>query len=251
MTLNTTAQIVVADSVAEIDQHIASDATQVIQDAQTARGEAHVAVSGGSVATRALPEIVAAGNRAGLDWSRVHVWFADERFVTADSPDRNVLVVAEAFREATGFSSEYLHAVPSSDLTGDAEGAASDYEAALTGTVPTNESGIPVLDLVLLGMGPDGHTASLFPQLLPDTDGIVAPVHDSPKPPSDRVTMTFTLLSASRHCWIYATGDNKRAALTRAFSDAATVADVPVSGVRASESVRCYLDAAAAPDSVR
>lgn len=230
----------------QVDRLLARDVTDCIRDAIATRGIAHIAVSGGSLATRALPAIVEAANRAGVDWSATHLWFADERFVRSQSSDRSVNAVREAMRAASGFSDDNLHAIASSDEVADAATAAAAYDSQLREKVALDDNGVPVLDCVLLGMGPDGHTASLFPGLLPSTTKLTAPITNSPKPPAERVTLTFTQLNASRHCWIYATGASKRDAIAAALGNA-PISEYPVTGVQARETVRLYADEAALP----
>ena len=251
MSLRDVAEVITAPSVDALNDRLSVDVAELLQDALSKRGCAHVAVSGGSFATRALPVIIAEANTRGVDFAAVHIWFADERFVEADSPHRSVLAVTEALRSAHGFTPSNLHAIPGCDTASSPDLAASEYERTLReSTMPHNDSGVPILDLALLGMGPDGHTASLFPGMLPGETALTAPITGSPKPPSDRVTMTFTMLNASRHSWIYATGSSKQDALTRAF-DCDSAQDCPVSAVRAQETVRLYADLNAVPEAVR
>lgn len=189
-------------------------------------GELHVAVSGGSVATAVVPALVAATNAARLDWSRVHVWFADERFVPRGHEDRNAVPIVEALREARGFDLANLHATLSSDLDGvDVDEAARAYEHEL-------REAIPALDLVLLGAGPDGHTASLFPGhplvTHPEPGRLVVAIADSPKPPPERVTLTLDAIRAARLVWAVVTGDGKADAAARALGESANATASPL-----------------------
>jgi 6-phosphogluconolactonase len=169
-----------------------------IDGARTIHGAAHVALSGGSAVNAydllgpMLPE-----------WRDVHLWYGDERVVALDDEESNHRLATEHLeaRDATWH--------PIAPELG-AEGAAAAYAQELDGTI---------LDVALNGMGPDGHTASLFPgfpQL--HADGICVPVHDSPKPPPDRVTLTLPKLNESRRIVLLATGSAKAPMLARVIA---------------------------------
>ena len=241
------ARLVRGDTSAEVDAAIANDAAAALVADLLGKPTVHIAVSGGSFAERALPAIVSAGNELGVDWSRVHVWFADERFVPAQSDERTLPAVARAMRDAHGFDDAHLHCVLAAGEAASVTTAADAYESALVGEISGGDEAIvPALDLVLLGMGPDGHTASLFPgqERVLASDRYVEAVTDSPKPPPERVTLTYGVLAASQRCWIYATGSNKREALARARAAVDPLA-LPVSAVTARDEVAIYADAEA------
>jgi 6-phosphogluconolactonase len=169
-----------------------------IDGARTIHGAAHVALSGGSAVNAydllgpMLPE-----------WRDVHLWYGDERVVALDDEESNHRL-ATAHLEAPDAT---WH--PIAPELG-AEGAAAAYAQELDGTI---------LDVALNGMGPDGHTASLFPgfpQL--HADGICVPVHDSPKPPSDRITLTLPKLNEARRIVLLATGASKAPMLARVIA---------------------------------
>jgi 6-phosphogluconolactonase len=169
-----------------------------IDGARTIHGAAHVALSGGSAVNAydllgpMLPE-----------WRDVHLWYGDERVVALDDEESNHRLATEHLEapDATWH--------PIAPELG-AEGAAAAYAQELDGTI---------LDVALNGMGPDGHTASLFPgfpQL--HADGICVPVHDSPKPPPDRVTLTLPKLNEARRIVLLATGASKAPMLARVIA---------------------------------
>jgi 6-phosphogluconolactonase len=194
-----------------------------ISSARTVRGEAHVALSGGSTVGQAYrllgPELP--------DWRDVHLWYGDERVVPLDDPE-------STHRLATG-TLEAPNAVwhPLAVDLGP-EGAAEAYAEELDGTV---------LDVAINGMGPDGHTASLFPghpQL--HADGIAVAVHDSPKPPPERVTLTLGKLNESRKILLLVTGAEKAPMLARVI--AGPDPDVPAS-LLARDRLEIIADAAA------
>lgn len=213
--------------------------------------ELHIAVSGGSVATKVLPAFVAALDSAGLDWSRVHVWFADERFVPTGHDDRNVVAVAEALKGATGFEQARLHATLASDSGESLDDAAAAYEAELRALVPPVDGvpgGIPSLDLVLLGAGGDGHTASLFPGTkgLDTASALVESIRDSPKPPPERVTLTLPAIREAARVWAVVTGAEKADAVRLAATEGVSAEESPLGAATGRLETLLLLDAAAA-----
>lgn len=182
-----------------------------IGEALAQRGAAHVALSGGRT-----PRVTYAHLGPLVpDWRGVHLWFADERCVGADDPESNARLV----RETLVAPGAVTHRI-AGELG--AEAAAHAYE---------RELGDIVLDAVLLGLGEDGHTASLFPgnPVLEGT-GRVAPVHGAPKPPPDRVTLTRATIDGARNRVLLVTGAGKAAALAAALGDPST--EVPGSLLR-------------------
>lgn len=175
--------------------------------AQAARGRAHVSLAGGSTPRRTYELL----GPMLVDPGAVHWWFGDERVVPHDHEDSNYRLVADSLLAGAAISDELVHGVPT-ELG--AHDAASAYARELLREIAGNGPGVPVLDLALLGMGEDGHTASLFPgdPALQITDRLCVPVR-APKPPSDRITMTLPVLRAARRAIILATGPGKAEAL--------------------------------------
>lgn len=160
-------------------------------------------------------------------------WWGDERFVPADSPDRNALQAREALLDHVPVDPANVHEVPASDQVASAEEAAEAYGAAL------RADGAGFFEVLMLGIGPDGHCASLFPghPALEARDVIAVAVHDSPKPPPDRVTLTFEAMDRCRAVWFIASGEGKAEAVARALADEGTVTETPARGVRGEETV--------------
>jgi 6-phosphogluconolactonase len=191
------------------------------------RGEhPHVALTGGTIAHDVHREI-AQRSESGeheVDWGRVSFWWGDERFVAPDSADRNARDARAVFLDPVGATS--VHEVPSTAEAADVEAAATAYGDLL------RASDAGEFDLVMLGMGPDGHVASLFPgfpQL--DADGIAVPVTGSPKPPPERVSLTFPALNRTRAVWFLVTGEGKADAVKRALADTGDVHETPARGI--------------------
>ena len=183
-------------------------------EAVGARGVCHVALAGGSTPER-CHELLA---ERDVDWSAVHVWESDERCVPPDHEDSNFLMIRRSLLDRISIPDGNVHRAPGE--LGPDEGASA-YEDELRS--------VGALDVVMCGMGPDGHTMSLFPDhpLLRGQDRLVAGIHDSPKPPPERLTFTLPLVHAARHTMLLATGAEKAEAL-------ATVLDGPTPHVPAS-----------------
>lgn len=203
-------------------------------EAAQARGEVpQVGLTGGSIAEALHRELARRAADSSLDWSRVVFWWGDERFVPADSPDRNARQAREALLDHVDVAPANVHEVPASDQVATAEDAAAAYSADL------REHGAGAFEVLMLGIGPDGHCASLFPghPALGARDAIAVAVHDSPKPPPDRVTLTFETLERSRAVWFIASGEGKAEAVARALAADGSVEETPARGVRGEETV--------------
>jgi 6-phosphogluconolactonase len=181
---------------------------ELVTAAIDARGIAHVALAGGTTPA-ATYELIALPR-----WSAVELWFGDERCVRPDDPESNYRMVAQTLlAHAAG---AVVHRIEG-ELG--AEAAASAYETELRGRLAMDAAGMPLLDLVLLGIGEDGHTASLFPNdRALDARGVAAvAVHHAPKPPPDRVSLSLEQLRAARACVLLASGSGKAEALAGAL----------------------------------
>lgn len=202
-----------------------------------------IALTGGTIADQVHRELARLHADSGaVDWSRVDVWWGDERFVPAQDPERNAGQARAAFLDAVGVDPARLHEMPASDgAHPDVEAAAAAYGAELR----THAS--LLFDVVMLGVGPDGHVASLFPgypQLDVD-DRVAVAVTDSPKPPPERVSLTYGALNRAREVWFLASGDSKASAVAAALGGADRHA-IPATGVQGRERTRWLLDREAA-----
>lgn len=176
---------------------------------QLREGEAHIAVSGGSTPRR-LFQILAAHYRERIAWDGVTLWQVDERCVPPNHEQSNWRMLHEELLSA-------LPAIRAHRIEAERANAAEDYERLLRECVRKNAHGVPELDIVLLGMGADGHTASLFPgtAALNETERLVV-LNAVPQLQTHRVTMTFPLLNAAWSRWFLVTGADKRPAFARA-----------------------------------
>ena len=202
----------------------------------------HVALSGGSTPKK-LFELFRAMGRAALPWDRIHLWWGDDRCVPPDSPDSNYGIARALLIEPLGIDPANVHRIHAED---DAEAAAAAYEAELVRVLGAP----PVLDLLWLGMGPDGHTASLFPHspaLDERTRFCVANPIDSPLAggKSERITMTYTAFAAAKHTRFLAAGKDKAETLARVLTGPPAHHTLPSQGVTGAD-LRWFVDEAAA-----
>ncbi|MCL3862029.1 6-phosphogluconolactonase [Actinotalea sp. K2] len=216
-------------------------------DRQSLHRPVHVALTGGSVGIAVLAEIAGSPLRPAVDWTGVHLWWGDERFLPDGHPDRNETQAREALLDELEIPAANVHPMvgPGPGVSTPEESAAA-YASELAQHAPEGAA-VPALDVVLLGMGPDGHVASLFPGHagLQVTDRAVAGVHGSPKPPSERVTLTLPTLTAAREIWLVVGGADKAAPAARGLAGDA-VTTTPAAGAVGVERTLWLLDADAA-----
>lgn len=210
---------------AEVAGAVADRFLQRIAAAQGRGEEPHVALTGGAIAEAVHAEIARRAPGHGIDWNRVVFWWGDERYVGPDSADRNARDARDVFLDVVGATQ--VHEIPSTADAPDVAAAATAYGDEL------RAYGGGEFDLVMLGMGPDGHVASLFPgfdQLGVD-DRIAVPVTGSPKPPPERVSLTFPALNRTRAVWFLVTGAGKAEAVQRALADDGDMTETPARGI--------------------
>ena len=207
----TDATVVVHPTKQSLADAAAARLVVALVDAVQTRGVAHVSMTGGSMGSKIVSSLAAEPARAALDWGKVHVWWGDERYLPAGDPDRNDTQNDEAGLATLGLDPAHVHRVPGPDTSGSAEEAAQAYAETL------RTEGGGSFDVMVLGVGPDGHIASLFPHHpAAGTTGTPAvAVHDSPKPPPDRVSLTRECLERSREVWFLVAGADKADAVRR------------------------------------
>lgn len=201
-----------------------------------ARGRFAWALPGGSVAETFLPPLAA----ADVDWARVDFFWGDERAVAPEDPDSNYGLARRLLLERVPADPLRVHRMQAEEP--DLEAAARGYEDELAGTL-----GVPPrLDLVLLGVGPEGHVCSLFPghAALAERARRVVPIRDSPKPPPRRLTLTLPALATAGMLWVAAFGAEKAAVIDAALRQPAS--PLPVArALRAGPPTLLLLDPAA------
>jgi 6-phosphogluconolactonase len=217
---------------------------RALESARAQRGVAHLALSGGSTPARTY-ELLAGTLE---DWDGVEIWFADERCVGPEDEESNYRMAAETLLRPAGIDPVRVHRMEGE--LGPEEGARR-YAEALAHSSATAEQALPVLDLIALGIGPDGHVASLFPgapTLDAGEQAICLGVHDSPKPPPERITLSLAMLRAARRCLLLATGAGKADAIAAALAE--PTHHVPAS-LLVRERLTVIVDDAASPTPVR
>jgi len=194
----------------------------LLVDVQSRGKVAQVVLTGGRVASRVYRAVAESPARTAIDWQRVEFWWGDERFLPDGDPERNETQARDALLSLVDVDPARVHAMPADTGQG-AEAAAAAYASELAAAVgPDDRNGVPTFDVLMLGVGPDGHVASLFPeypQLQVDDRAAVA-VHDSPKPPPTRVSLTFPALSRAQEVWFVVSGEDKAKAVGLALSGA-------------------------------
>jgi 6-phosphogluconolactonase len=217
-------------------------------DAQAERGEASMVLTGGRIAAAVYQALRDSPARDAVDWSRVDVWWSDERFVPHDDPDRNELQAREALLDALPLDPARVHPMPPSDGPDgpDPEAAAARYADELARAAKPGTAALPHFDVLLLGVGEDGHVASVFPEhpVTYETRPVSA-VRGAPKPPPVRLTLTLPAINTAEEVWLMASGPGKASAVRLALSGAGPV-QVPAAGVHGVERTLWLLDRAAA-----
>ena len=204
---------------ADVAQRIEQLASQCIQQ----QGSFHIVLTGGNT-----PRAIYRGlHQANMDWSAWHVYMGDERCLPEGDAERNDHMASETLLSHVLIPATQIHMMPAQ--LGAEEGSQRYREV-----ISRCES----FDLVLLGFGEDGHVASLFPGHQHDEAALVVPVHDSPKPPADRISLTAQVLSRGLHTWFLVTGEGKRDALARWMAGD----DLPASRIRPDNGVDIFTD---------
>jgi len=199
-----------------------------------------VCLTGGSTGIAVLVAVAQNPAREGIDWSRVAFWWGDERYLPRGDADRNETQARAALLDRLELPLANVHPFPAVGDFPTIDAAADAYAAELGDTV---------FDITFLGVGPDGHVASLFPdhpQVTESSRRVVAET-SSPKPPSERLSLTLPVLSASERVWLVLAGADKAGALGLALADA-NVASVPVAGVRGRKRTVFFVDQDAAAE---
>ncbi|OIV38970.1 6-phosphogluconolactonase [Mangrovactinospora gilvigrisea] len=232
-----------------------------IVDAQAARGEASVVLTGGRNGNALLAELAASPARDAVDWSRLDLWWGDERFLPDGDPERNVTQARAELLDAVPLDPRRVHVMGASDGPDgdDVDAAAARYAeelAAAAGSGAAEHAArvggekrlVPAFDVLMLGVGPDTHVASLFPEQpgVYEADRTVVAVRGAPKPPPVRVSFTFPTIRAAQEVWLLAAGADKADAVALALSGSAGEVQAPASGARGVSRTLWLLDAEAA-----
>ncbi|MEV0679473.1 6-phosphogluconolactonase [Actinosynnema sp. NPDC050436] len=217
-------------------------------DAQAARGTASLVLTGGRTGAAVLEQVRASPARDAVDWSRVDLYWGDERFLPSGHPDRNETQSRAALLDHVPVDPARVHAVePSDGRFGDDPDAAAAAYAEVLAAGGEAAGGVPAFDVLLLGVGEEGHVASIFPDSPAVHEGArtVVAVRDCPKPPPTRVSLTLPAIRRAREVWLMTTGEAKADAVAAALAGASPT-DLPAAGATGSDRTLWLLDAAAA-----
>ncbi|MBK9242228.1 MAG: 6-phosphogluconolactonase [Acidobacteria bacterium] len=223
-------EVRVSADIGALSIRVAEAATTIISDAVKSRGRCAVALSGGGT-PKALYTLLASRFRDAIPWTRVHVFWADERYVPAGDAHSNYTMAKEALLDHVPCPPGNIHPMPTTFPL--AEDAAREYERVLRGHFGTD---VPRFDLIFLGLGEDGHTASLFPgspSLQEQARSVVAV--SAPATPSTRITLTMPVLTRAAHIHVLVAGANKASALRHVLSGTADPALFPAARLRSAE----------------
>ena len=233
---------------AELATSVASALLERLVQAQADGGVPQVGLTGGSIADELHREVARLSPGSGVDWSRVVLWWGDERWLPAGDVDRNEVQARAAFIDAVGVDRLNVHPMPVSDEGLSLAEAATHYSEAI------REHGAGSFTVLMLGIGPDGHVASLFPghPAAVVRDAIAVPVEDSPKPPPERISLTFEAMERSDAVWFVAAGADKADAVAAAMTGPAEIGspeaiECPARVPRGTVETVWWLDPATAP----
>jgi len=219
----------------------------VVSEAAGRHGFCYLALAGGTTPHGLYLRLASDGCSGDVPWQNVEVFFGDERDVPQDHVASNYRMAQRTLLDHVPIELMRIHPMPAD--AEDIHGAAADYDKAIRKAVPSDEQGTPQFDLILLGMGGDGHTASIFPntEAVGETEKLVVACH-VPVLGRNRITITFPLINAARNVILFVTGSDKADAVAKLLgNDPQARADLPVSRVNpAHGNFKIILDAAAA-----
>ncbi len=244
-----TPTVIVHRDPGELAAAVAARLITRLVDIQSSRGVASLVLTGGSIARSTLEAVAGASARGAVDWSNLDVWWGDERFLPSGDPERNETLAREALLDKVPVDPARVHPMPPSDGPdgADPDAAAARYADELRRAArPEDHGPAPSFDICLLGVGPDGHIASLFPER-PGVydDRPVFAVRNSPKPPPTRITLGFEVIQGSREVWAVVAGEDKAKAVALALSGAGPT-QVPAAAAHGRDRTLWLLDKAAA-----
>ena len=212
---------------AELSEEVTVQILAAIEKNLKIKNQFHLVLTGGTLGVHISESLVKEFNSDSGAFKGLHIWWSDERFVESDSVERNSF----ALHETVTNSNIVIHEVLASDVAQDIDEAVADYALALENVD---------IDLNILGLGPDGHVASLFPGRADiDDQRRVFAITDSPKPPAERVSFTMSMINSAQEVWIVASGESKAEAVTKIIEGDLSI---PASYVRGHSHTRLIVD---------
>lgn len=250
--MSSTPQVVVHHDKDEMARAVAGRLLATVKEAQEARGSASVVLTGGRNGNGVLAALAASAERDSVDFSRLDLWWGDERFLPQGDPERNHTQARAALLDSVPLDPARVHPMPASEGPAGSDGADVDLAAArYARELAAHTSGsVPEFDVLLLGVGPDTHVASLFPEsaAVREAERPVVGVRGAPKPPPTRVTLTLPAIRAAREVWLLAAGEDKAGAAALALSGVGEEVRTPAAGARGTARTVWFLDRAAAAE---
>ena len=242
-----TLSVVVHPDAAAVAAAAAQRLVARVVEAQAATGSAQVVLTGGGVGIATLRALNTGPGREAIDWRAVDLWWGDERFLPYGHADRNDTQAREALLDHVDLDWSRVHAMgaPDGPDGDDPDAAAERYTAELAAA---SGGGVPAFDVLMLGVGPEGHVASIFPESPASVDQRVAvAVRDCPKPPPTRISMTYPTLNHAREVWFLAAGAEKAGAVHQALAGTPAL-QLPAAGVHGQVLTLWMLDEASAAE---
>ena len=240
----TARELRVFPNAAQLAEAVTATLVKVIDECLLSQNRVDVALTGGTLGSAVTSRLITTISAYQVDWSQVHLWWGDERWVDLDSHDRNDRELAQA-ATTWGARGPVVHQVTPPVSGGSVHIAADTYSHEINGAREASGH-TPFFAVVLLGIGPDGHVASLFPghKGLNSLETCIG-IDDSPKPPPIRVSLTFASINDSQRVWLLASGGEKHAALDQLFPEKVGQAGIPAAMVHGKESTIVWADQAA------
>ena len=228
-----------------LSQAAAKRFTDLATQAIGKRGAFHVALAGGATPRRLYQYLATPLYAERIGWSQVHIYFGDERAVPPDHPDSNYQMAHESLLKHVPIPAAQINRIEGEHK--DLDRSAAGYDTLIQERVPQGDNLLPQFDLILLGIGPDGHVASLFPDtpILKEREKLVAAVYVT-KLCTWRISLTLPVINNARDVMVLAAGENKANIIRRVFSEEPDNGRLPVQLVRPVGELEWYLDAAAA-----
>lgn len=242
-----TRQVTVHPDPSVLAEAVAARLITRLVDAQADHGLALLVVTGGGIGTATLAAVASSPARAAVEWDRVDVWWGDERFLPAGDAERNETAAREALLDHVPVDLGRVHPMPAADSRLEPEDAAARYAEDLAAAADERHGAVPEFDVLLLGMGPDGHVASLFPGEPAQHEGhrTVVAVRNAPKRPPTRISLTMPAIRSAAEVWLIVAGEDKAAAVRDALAGSGDPR-LPAAGATGRRHTRWLLDRAAA-----
>ncbi|MCW4384401.1 6-phosphogluconolactonase [Salinibacterium sp. SYSU T00001] len=239
--------VVIRETKDDVVALVSARFVSVIRALHEGKQQVHVCLTGGTLGIAILRAVARDPESSNVDWKRVHFWWGDERWLPHDDAERNDKQATDALLSLIDVPEDNIHRFAASDGSETLDAAAGVYRAELA-RLAEPDAIAPVFDITFLGVGPDGHVASLFPHFeqVNAEDAVVA-VRDSPKPPPERLSLTFPVINNSDRIWLALAGADKASAIGLALAGASRNL-VPVAGVRARLETVFFVDSEAATD---